>query len=276
MFSEFHKPSSLQEAAALRSRLSSSAYLGGGTILNTITYAKEVPEEEQATTLISLAGLNLKQVELNHGELIIGSGLTHQELLENEIIFPSLKEAASYLVNRNIRNMATVGGNIALRGTACNLYSMLLALGARLELMKADGNTYIVSIDDYNEHGAPADLILNVRISEEMGRRRFASRRYVRTQNDISIVSAYAIADGDAEHVKDLRLVMGGFAAHPVRLTEIESLVKGAALPDRDYLAAQIRPLLNPIADIRGGVAFKREVGAQIAAWSIYKAFGQL
>ncbi|MGM9998004.1 MAG: FAD binding domain-containing protein [Candidatus Bruticola sp.] len=276
MFSEFHKPSSVQEAAALRSRLSSSAYLGGGTILNTLTYAKEVPEEEQATALISLSGLNLKQVKLTDGELVIGSGLTHQELLESEIIFPSLKEAASYMVNRNIRNMATVGGNIALRGTACNLYSMLLTLGARLELMKADGSTHLVNIEDYNESGASTDLILNVRVSEEMGRRRFASRRYVRTQNDISILAAYVVADGEAEHIKDIRLVMGGVAAHPLRLTEIENKLKGTALPDRDALVAQIRPLLNPVADIRGGAAFKREVGAQIAAWSVYKAFGQL
>ena len=69
---------------------------------------------------------------------------------------------------------------------------------------------------------------------------------------------------------------MGGVSAHPVHLTEIEKSLKGASLPERDALVKQIRPLLNPIADIRGSVAFKREVGAQIAAWTVYKAFGQL
>ncbi len=276
MFSEFHKPSSVQEAVCLRNRLGLSAYLGGGTILNTLTYAKEVPEEEQAKALISLSALGLNTIELTDSELIIGAGVTHQELLESDKVFPALKEAAAYMVNRNIRNMATVGGNIALRGSTCNLASMLLALDAKVELMKADGSTLVVDIAEYNENGDPKDLILNVRISSEMGARKFASRRYVRTQNDISILAAYAVVKGESDKIEDVRLVMGGVAAHPVRLTEIEKNLKGASLPERDVLVKQIRPLLNPIADIRGGVAFKQEVGAQIAAWTVYKAFGQL
>ena len=276
MFKEFHKPSSVQEAVTLRNRLGLSAYLGGGTIINTLTYAKEVPEEEQATTLISLSALNLNKIELTDSELIIGSGVTHQEILESDKVFPSIKEAAAYMVNRNIRNMATVGGNVALRGSTCNLASMLLALDAKVELLQADGNSKIVSIADYNENGDPQDLILNVRISQEMGSRKFASRRYVRTQNDISILAAYVVAKGEADKIEDVRIVMGGVAAHHIRLTEIEKELNNATLPGRDALVEQIRPLLNPIADIRGGVAFKREVGAQIAAWTIYKAFGQL
>lgn len=276
MFSEFHRPSSVQEAVNLRSRLGLSAYLGGGTILNTLTYVKEVPEEEQATALISLSALGLNKIELTDSELIIGAGVTHQELLENDKIFPALKEAAAYMVNRNIRNMATVGGNVALRGATCNLASMLLALDAKIELMKADNSTHIVSIADYNENGDPKDLILNVRISSEMGARKFASRRYVRTQNDISILAAYAVVKGEPDKIEDVRIVMGGVAARPVHLSKIEEGLKGGALPGRDVLVEQIRPLLNPIADIRGGVAFKREVGAQIAAWTIDKAFGQL
>lgn len=276
MFSEFHRPSSVQEAVNLRSRLGLSAYLGGGTILNTLTYVKEVPEEEQATALISLSALGLNKIELTDSELIIGAGVTHQELLENDKIFPALKEAAAYMVNRNIRNMATVGGNVALRGATCNLASMLLALDAKVELMKADNSTHIVSIADYNENGDPKDLILNVRISSEMGARKFASRRYVRTQNDISILAAYAVVKGEPDKIEDVRIVMGGVAARPVHLSKIEEGLKGGALPGRDVLVEQIRPLLNPIADIRGGVAFKREVGAQIAAWTIDKAFGQL
>lgn len=276
LFKEFHKPSSVQEAVTLRNRLGLSAYLGGGTIINTLTYAKEVPEEEQATALISLSALGLNKIELTDSELVIGAGVTHQELLESDKVFPAIKEAAAYMVNRNIRNMATVGGNVALRGATCNLASMLLALDAKVELMQADGKTKIVSIADYNENGNSQDLILNVRISQEMGSRKFASRRYVRTQNDISILAAYVITQGEADKIEDVRLVMGGVAAHPVHLTEVEKSLKGTSLPERDVLVEQIRPLLNPIADIRGSVAFKREVGAQIAAWTIYKAFGQL
>lgn len=276
MFSEFYKPSSVQEAVSLRSRLALSAYLGGGTILNTLTYTKEVPEEEQAQVLISLSALDLKKIELTDSQLIIGAGLTHQELLESDKVFPAIKEAAAYMVNRNIRNMATVGGNVALRASTCNLASMLLALEAQVELMKADGTTSIVSIADYNANGHPQDLILSIRVSSERGARKFASRRYVRTQNDISILAAYAVVKGESDKIEDINLVMSGVAAHPMRLTQIEKNLKGATLPKRDDLVEQIRPLLHPLADIRGGVAFKREVGAQIAAWTIYKAFGQL
>ena len=91
MFIDFYNPSDSADAVKKRSETARSAYLGGGTILNSLEYEKEVPEEAQAQTLINLSKLSLNKVELTPTELVIGSGVTLQELLEHPDVFPAIK-----------------------------------------------------------------------------------------------------------------------------------------------------------------------------------------
>ena len=280
MFIDFYNPSDSADAVKMRSETARSAYLGGGTILNSLEYEKALPEEAQAQTLINLAKLSLNRIELTPSELIIGSGVTLQELLEHPDVFPAVKEAAALVVNRNIRNIATVGGNVAsgLFSPCVNVASMFLAMDAELELETENGRKIHPLAKYYgcDPHKAEKCLILSVRIPRRAAEAAYALRRYVRTQNDISILLAYALVSGCAERIEKLSLVMGGCAAHPIRLSEIEERLAGQALPDRDALAEMIRPLIHPIDDLRGSCEFKTEVGAQIGAWTVYKALGKL
>ena len=276
MFKEFYQPSSAEEAVKLRRDKAASAYLGGGTILNTISYEKEVPQEKQAECIISLSGLPLHEIESTPSELVIGACVTLQELLESEAVYPALKEATALIVNRNIRNIGTIGGNVAFRGSTCNVAAMLLAMEASLEIMESSGKIKTVSLDSYNKEGKADDLILRIHIPAAAASMNFAVRRYCRTQNDISILLAYALIKGTAEKIEEVRLVMGGVDALPVRLSSIEKKLEGSGLIDRDGLAAEIKAVIHPIADLRGGAEFKREAGSQIAAWTVYKALGQL
>lgn len=280
MFIDFYNPSDSADAVKKRSETARSAYLGGGTVLNSLEYEKEAPEEAQAQTLINLSKLSLNKIELTPTELVIGSGVTLQELLEHPDVFPAIKEAAALVVNRNIRNIATVGGNIAagLYSPSVNVASMFLAMDAELELETEKG-CKIHSLAKY--YGcdlckAEKCLILSVRIPRSAADMAYALRRYVRTQNDISILLAYALVSGSAEKIEKLALVMGGCSARPMRLAEIEEKLTGQPLPERDELVEMVRPLIHPLDDLRGSSRFKTEVGAQIAAWTVYKALGKL
>ena len=304
LFKEFHQPSSAQEAVGLRHNLLRAAYLGGGTILNALDYEKMVPEEFRAECLVSLESLPVRQIELTSEELVIGAMVTHQEMLESEQVFPVLKEIVGQMRNRNIRNMATVGGNIALRSSNGNISVGLLAMDANIEIMlpqceassagevlensgqaqpgKINVCRKVLSLAQYLEGvetvpGLKEALILKVHIPRAIGEMRFATRCYRRTANDLSILSADVLVKGTAGHIEDIRLAMGGIARHAARLTDIENMLLEQGLPkDRDELVSAIRPLLHTVSDVRGSAEFKREVGAQIAAWSVYKALGQI
>lgn len=270
LITSFYKPSTFAEAVEIFHREESPIYLGGGTIVNSLGFAKEVQDQELA--IISLAGLPINNIELSSSELVIGAGVTIQELIESDKVFPALKEAAKLVVNRNVRNIGTVGGNVAFHGSSCNIAAMLLAMDVQLELH--DGKkTRLVSFSDYHHHHEPYEIIVALHIPRQFESYNYAVRRYVRTQNDISILLAYALAKGTAENIEDLRLVMGGVDEVAVHLTEVEAL---KTLPAREELVAKIREIIHPLADLRGSVAFKKEVGGQIAAWVVYKALGQL
>ncbi|MBQ7529455.1 FAD binding domain-containing protein [bacterium] len=272
MITSFYKPSTFAEAVEIFRREDSPIYLGGGTIVNSLGFAKEVQDQELA--IISLAGLPINNIELSSSELVIGAGVTIQDLIESDKVFPAIKEAAKLVVNRNVRNIATVGGNVAFHGSSCNIAAMLLAMDVQLELHDGE-KTRLVSFTDYHTHHEPYEIIVALHVPRCFESYNYAVRRYVRTQNDISILLAYALAKGNAEKIEDLRLVMGGVDEIAVHLTEIESL-KGQQLPTREDLASKIHEIIHPLADLRGSVAFKKEVGAQIAAWVVYKALGQL
>lgn len=276
MFSKFYQPQSVEEAVALRWREPRSAYLGGGTILNTLSYAQEVPASEQAQTVISLESVGLGGISAEEEGLRIGAGTTLQELCESPLVCPALKEATGMVVNRNIRNIATVGGNLALRASTCNVAAMLLALEAEVEVALEGGQRKRQPLEEYLTQGLPQWLLTAVWVPQHSAQMGWGARRYVRTQNDISILLAYAVAAGSAQRIDEVRLVMGGVGPQSMRLRQLEDELKGGALPARDQLVEMVRPYLHPLSDLRGSAPFKREVGAQIGAWAIYRALGQL
>lgn len=232
-----------------------------------------MPADQQAAAIISLSSLPLKEVTLSDGQLRIGSAVTAQDLIENPLIPAALKAAAAQIVNRNVRNMATIGGNIALRASSCNLAAMLLALDAKVELATEQG-TVVKPISDYFSEKNCSALITALIVPESRCQAHWATRRYVRTQNDISIILADAVFDIVDGKVKNLRCVMGGVAPTATRLTELEARLEGYPLPERDKIVAMSQPLFRTISDFRGSAAFKREVGSQMMAWVLHKAAG--
>ena len=116
-----------------------SLYLGGGTEIN------NPGSSSHADTLISLESLNLKACVRGQHHYIIGASATFQELIDWEECLPALRDAAGFLSSRNVRNMATVGGNIGVHLRESYLVPMLMALDADVEL----GDNQVISLEQY-------------------------------------------------------------------------------------------------------------------------------
>ncbi len=140
---KFHSPQSLSAAAGLLGRSKAPMLLAGGTF--SLNYLKKTAQ--YPTDVISLKKISaLKGIKTQGKGVWIGAMTTMDELIVSKIVsgsFPSLFEAASRMGTTPIRNMATIGGNIASRFYWVDLPAVLISLGARVSLASKAKKTTI-------------------------------------------------------------------------------------------------------------------------------------
>lgn len=266
MIRGFHRPATIEEAVALKLRLGPrAAFLAGGTDLNARS-SRATPEH-----VISLQSLPLRDVRRSEAGLEIGACCTIQDVLTAPATPLCLRAAARHIVNRNVRNLATVGGHVALNKSCGDLLPILLALGSRVRLADTDG-AHELPIAEYWAERREA-LLTHVLIGAERLGRRAAVRNYSRSANDISVLNVAAVLGRDCDVVGDPVVAVGGVAPHVVRLSAIERALEGAVLPSRGELERLVRESVKPIDDLRGGADFKRRVAAYLVAATVYEAW---
>lgn len=152
---------SAANAASLKN--GSSAFLAGGTEDNRLNSTVEVKTLISIGRLKELDGISPapKSFGCQAGDkaadkasrkvsyIKIGAMSTFQEIIDSTIVPEFLKEACRFMGSRTKRNMATIGGNVALRRTDSYLYATLLACHAKLELMDGAGKTDVRCVNFY-------------------------------------------------------------------------------------------------------------------------------
>jgi putative selenate reductase FAD-binding subunit len=262
----FHRPTSVPEALRLWAALGRGAFfLGGGTELNHLAGPPGVRHA------ISLAGLGLGGVAPTDGGLLIGAMTTIQELLESPEVHPLLQRAAARVTNRNVRNVATVGGHVALGKSCADLVPTLAVLGARV-LVAAAGGSGAWEVMDYL-CARPQGLIVAIEIPAPAPARRFGLAGFKRTANDVSLINAAVALTRRDDEATGLILAMGGVASQPVRIEGVEQALQGRALPARAELEALVADHVRPVNDLRGSSAYKRLLAGTLAADALIEAW---
>jgi 4-hydroxybenzoyl-CoA reductase subunit beta len=139
---EFRTPRTLEEAARILDGEGTNAMpLAGGTdLLPNMKRRQQVPR-----TLMSLRHMEaLKQIQLDHSASRLGACITLTELAEDPRLrngLTALVQAASQVATPQIRNMATLGGNLCL-DTRCNYYDQSYEWRKSIDFcLKKDGTT---------------------------------------------------------------------------------------------------------------------------------------
>lgn len=266
MIREYHAPETVDDALTIKERLADSAvYLAGGTEVNSTAFAR-APEH-----VISLAHLGLTEIRPTGDELSIGACCTIQEIIDSSDVPDCVKAAGRHIVNRNIRNMATIGGQLGSNKSCSNLLPVLIVLEAVVEVA-ARGATKTIPAIEYIT-GERKELILCVRILKHDGSRSVAVEKYARTANDLSVLTAAVSVGTDSELIDRPLISAGGVAKHVIRLEPVERALHGMPLPSREEIEDLVRRNVSPIADIRGGVEFKRYLAGVLVAKTLHRAF---
>jgi putative selenate reductase FAD-binding subunit len=266
MIQEFFKPQSIAEAVMLKERFKDEAvFLAGGTDVNCRDTSIAVEK------VIGIEQLQLNTISNTDKSLTIGAGVTIQEMLDSPEIPDQLKIAAGHFVNRNIRNIATIGGNIGANNTTSSLLPILLALDAELKLA---GSESAVSVYEYCRKEM-IRLIESITISSENLEKSYGLQKFSHTANDISIITAavtYAIQN---EIVSNVRIAVGGVSEHVVRLTELENELAGNKLPEPAEIEKTVKQTVSPLEDIRGGIPYKKYLAGVLVSDCIHNVQGR-
>lgn len=256
MVKSLYQPPNLKEAARLLDSLPEARPLAGGTFLLSGQF------RDRPLVLVDLGPLLPARINRHGVAIEMGAAVTFQDILTGPDCPALLRTAAGHMGNRNIRNRATIGGNIGSCKSCASLVPALLASEALLGL--AGGG--LADLGDWLER--PSGIIERILLNDAPGWKT-AAGRWARTANDIGLLSVAVCLQLRGRKIAGIRVAAGGLGHLPRRFGEIETALTGLNVPasqtDRGELEALIAPLLAPKGDLRGSAAFKRH----LAAWLI-------
>ena len=228
--------------------------------------------------LVSTEGIpELRRI--NRGESVwnIGASATLTEISEAlGAEFPSLAKMLRVFASRQIRNRATLGGNLATASPIGDSAPVLMSLDASLVLASVEGLRKVALSDFFVAYRKTAlrrgEIILSVEIphfkgGEGLERKSDFMKVSKRRELDISIVAAAFSLDLDATGVvRRARIAYGGVAAMPVRARKAEAALVGKTIQDAaESAAAMLGTEFSPIDDVRAGAEFRR--GLVVSLW---------
>jgi aerobic carbon-monoxide dehydrogenase medium subunit len=141
---EYHRPTSVRQAASLLGKLDEAKIVAGGhTLLPTMKQRLAAPKN-----LIDLAGVaDLRGIERSGRSVAIGAMTTHGEVAESAAVreaIPALAELAEMIGDPAVRHRGTIGGSVANNDPAADYPAACLALGATITTNKRK-----IAADDY-------------------------------------------------------------------------------------------------------------------------------
>ncbi|MBC8441941.1 MAG: FAD binding domain-containing protein [Deltaproteobacteria bacterium] len=252
MIKEVFKPASIEEAVKLKSE--SIFYLSGGTQINWAQAQadRKLNGKPAIEKVILVQDLLSKEIKKQGSDLFIGAGITLQELIDSSQTPGVLKKAAGYIASRNIRNMATLGGNIAANRPDSYILPCLIALNA--EVIIADKEKISVESYDSRKNYLITQIILprvdGVCVIDVALK---SSGAYP------SVTCAVRVSD------KDVVVALGCVSDHVIRLKEIESGIMDGSLSG-DTLAAAVANKIHPKSDLSGSAAYKKYISGSMIA----------
>jgi xanthine dehydrogenase molybdopterin binding subunit/xanthine dehydrogenase small subunit len=227
--------------------------------------------------LVSTDGIaELNRISRTESAWRIGGAATLtavEEILAGE--FPSLAKMLKVFAARQIRNRATLGGNLATASPIGDGAPLLLSLDASLVLASAGGKRTVPLADFFTGYRKtlldPGEVILEIVIPRGapagLTRRSDFFKVSKRRELDISIVAAAFSVDTDGSGVvRRARLAYGGVAATPVRARRAEAALEGRTIAEAaPAVAAILGGEFTPIDDARGGAVYRK--GLIVSLW---------
>lgn len=254
MIQDFLRPESVNEALSLKKSKNDGCWYAGGTYINNAAENRDF-----SGTVISLERLYLTAINIEGDFLRIGASVTLQGLIDAENIPQILKDAAKQINIRNIRNAATIGGNIGARSSESSMIPILIALDTLVDCAGKGAvplETYIAD--------SMQDLILAVLVPAASVSA--AIKKISRTSSSPALVHAAVVLTpgSSAGSVGKVRVVLNGISGIITRVKEVEDAIVAGSLSGQESIQSAITAILQPDEDYRCSKEYKIYIASVI------------
>jgi aerobic carbon-monoxide dehydrogenase medium subunit len=264
----YFAPTTLQEALTLLRQYGSEAKLlsGGQSLIPLMKLRLAAPA--YLIDINRLPGLDFLQERngfLRIGALTREADLEHSELVRTH--YPIVGDTARVIGDPLVRNLATIGGNLAHADPANDHPATLLALGAEVVATGLDGERTIPIAEFFTDFFTtalrPDEMLTEIRIPAPAAGSGGAYVKLERKVGDFAIVGVAAQVTVDATGIcTRAGIGLTNVGPTPLQARQAEVLLQGQRL-DQDSIAqaAQLAAeAARPEADLRGSVAYKRDM----------------
>lgn len=261
---QYFRPTTLSEALALLQKLPTAVLVAGATD----AALRVTKKHEIIPVIIDLSALEeLRSVTEDAVAMKIGAGVTLSELMPRlNNGFTALHDMLSVFGSQQIRNLATLGGNLGTASPIGDALPVLMAYGAKVVLRNADGVREVpidTFITGYRQTlRKPDELVVGVVLPRPRPRAIVKSYKVSKRKDlDIATVSGgFKVELSTEHHVGLITLAYGGMAERVKRAASAEQFLLGKTW-DRKTIDQAV-PLIDqdftPISDARGSAEFRR------------------
>jgi CO/xanthine dehydrogenase FAD-binding subunit len=267
---EFSRPSSIEEAAAIKAADPVAAILAGGTdLMVELNFGHASPDHVIGLRRVSdLAG---------YDERRIGAGVTWSRL--EECSQRALAQAARTIGSPQIRAAGTIGGNVGTSSPAGDGLPWLAAAEAEIEVYSVERGTRLIPWDQFfigvkQNALANDELIAAVVLPDDVPANQEFAKIGQRSAMVISTVSACVMRDDEGS----VRVALGSVAPTPLRARKAEALVSGESSASEALLeefARTVSEEVRPITDHRSTEAYRRHASGVLARRLLERCLSQ-
>lgn len=268
---QYSAPTSLDEAVEIL-RAGNVTVFAGGTDVMVQSQIGKVQLKPVLMNIRRIAGIS--GVRAEGGTIRIGALTTITELLDSALVrerLGILREACDHFASDQLRNAATLGGNICNASPAGDTLVPLLVLNARVALVsKPNGSISrrTVPLAEFfagpgRTHRQPGELLTEIELPEPpAGFHGVFFKFGTRPALDIATISIGLGAVRDAGVLRDVRVAYGSVAPTPIRGPLTEAALEGRALDTQTIEAAlgAAAEETHPISDVRASGWYRIEM----------------
>jgi carbon-monoxide dehydrogenase medium subunit len=266
---DYIEPESVQDACALLERHGDEAKLiAGGTAL-LIWMRMKLLNPRVVISLAKIPGFDTIRFDPKNG-LTIGAGARHRDIELHPAVrehYPLLHETFRKVAQPRIRNMATIGGNLAQGDPLTDPGASLLALDAEAVLASSKGIRTVplaeYFVDYYQTAIEPGEILTEIRVPPSVSGLRWSHIKFVpRSQEDFATVGVALTMKARDGHCEDIRLALNSVAPTILRAKRAEEILRKQKITDKliSEMAEVAASETDPIDDNRGSSEYKREM----------------
>jgi carbon-monoxide dehydrogenase medium subunit len=276
---EYHRPTSVADAVGLLAKLGEEALVvaGGHSLIPMMKLRMAQPDH-----LVDLRDVSeLNYILEDGGDLAIGAMTTQTEIIASDLLArkcPILAETALQIADPQVRNLGTLGGNVANGDPGNDMPAIMQALDAQYDLAGPDGARRVGAREFYEGAYftalADGEILTGVRFAAPAAGHGWSYAKQKRKIGDYATAAAAVILTLSEGSCTAASVTLTNLASTPLYAEAASNALVGSALDAAtiDKAAAEAMAITDPASDGRGPAEFRTRVAGTMVRRAVEAA----